>query len=139
MVIKKAFCKVKNKGLDGISKISADIFGTELTNVEFIKEVWGSENKFQNLEQVQKYFRERKELRVFVDLSKQERIVRLIYERFPDAPGEITAEADRIWEQIFDLLGSGAVKVYYGMKAKGFEAHCYNTQINRKKLTAIRH
>ncbi len=139
VVIKKIFSKVKHKGLDTISKISANIFGTEMTEAEFLRKVWNSKHKFEDLEELQKYFRERKKPKFFIYSSKREDIVSSIYEHCPDAPDTIISRADKICEHIFDLLGSEPVKVYYGMKGKGFKGHRYNTQINNKELTTIHH
>jgi len=139
IVIKKVFSKVKDKGLNTIGKTSSNAFGTEMTDTEFLKKVWNSKYQFKNLAELQKYFRERKEPKFFIDSLKREDIVPLIYEHFPDASDKIIVEADKICEHIFDLLGSEPVKVYYGMKAKGFEDHCYNMQIKSEELTTIHH
>lgn len=139
VLIKKFFSKVERKGLDVIHKISANVFGTETTDAEFLRNVWNSRYEFENLEELQKYFHKRKEPKFVIDSLKRENVVPLIRECFPDTPDRIIAEADKICEHIFDLLGSGPVKVYYGMKAKGFEGHCCSTQINRKKLITIHH
>jgi len=82
---------------------------------------------------------ERIERKVFIDSSKRKGIISFIYKYFPDAPDKIIADADKICEHIFDLLGSRPVKVYYGMKAKGFEGHCCDMQINSNELTPIHH
>jgi len=50
---------------------------------------------------------------------------------------EVLRAADQTCKHIFDLLGSGPVKVYYGMKTKGFERYCYNTQISSNGLPTI--
>lgn len=139
VVIKKIFSRVKHKGLNTISKISANRFGNNMTDAEFLRKAWNSNYQSNNLEELQTHFRERKESKLFIDSSKRKDIVSFIYECFPDAPDKIIAQADKICEHIFDLLGSGPVKVYYGMKAKGFEDHCYNMQISAKKLTTIHH
>jgi len=139
VAIKKFFSKVKDKGLNAIGKISTNGFGAEMTDTGFLKKVWNSKYQFKNLAEPQKYFRERKEPKFFIDSLKREDIAPLIYEHFSDAPDRIIVEADKICEHIFDLLGSGPVTVYYGMKAKGFEGHCYNTQIKSEELTTIHH
>jgi len=133
VVIRKAFCKVENKVLNTIDKVVANIFGTKMTDAEFLRKAWSPKCKFENLEELQKHFRERKEPKFCIDASKQEDIVSLIYRHFSNAPDKIIVEADKICEHIFDLLGSGPVRVYYGMRAKGFEGHCYNMEINSDK------
>ncbi|GAJ15349.1 unnamed protein product, partial [marine sediment metagenome] len=113
--------------------------GTEITDVEFVKGFRILEGELQNLAEVKKYFCERREARFLGDISKRRSIASLVYQHFSGIPDKITAEADKICEHIFDFLGSGPVEVYYGMKAKGFEGHCYDTQIYRGELTLIRH
>jgi hypothetical protein len=139
MVAKRALRKVKNKGLDTISKISANIFDTKITDAEFLRKTWSPKYKFEDLEGLKKHFRERKKPNLFIDSSKRKDIISSLCEHFAYTPEKTIAEADKICAHIFDLLGSGPVKVYYGMKGKGFEGYCYNTQINRKKLTTIHH
>ena len=138
-LIKRFFSKVKNKGSRAISRISATAFGTEITDVEFVKGFRISEGELQNLAEVKKYLCERKQPRFPGGISKRESIVPLIYQYFPSIPDKIIAQVDKICEHIFDLLGSRPTKVYYGMKAKGFEGHCYDTQICRGELTPIPH
>jgi len=139
IVIKKVFSEVKDKGSNTIGKIPSNAFDTEMTDTEFLKKVWNSKYQFKNLAEPQKYSRQTKEPKFFIDSLKREDIVPLIYEHFPDASDKIIVEADKICEHTFDLLGSQSVKVYYGMKAKGFQDHCYNTQIKSEELTTIHH
>jgi len=139
VVIRKTCRKVVSKGLNTISKVSANVFGTEITDAEFLRKAWNPNYQFKNLEELQKHLRERKEPKFCIDASKQEDIVSLIYQNFSNALDKIIAQADKICEHIFDLLGSGPVKVYYGMKAKGFEDHCYDMQISSEELETIHH
>ena len=37
MIIKKTFKKIKDKGWDTIGRMSANLFGTEMTNEEFLR------------------------------------------------------------------------------------------------------
>ena len=128
IVIKKSFRKVKNKGLSIIDKISANVFGTEMTDTEFLRKTWSPKYQFNDSEELQKHLLGRKKPKFFIDSSKRKDIISFLYEHFSNASDKIIAEADKICEHIFDLLGSGPVKVYYGMKAKGFEGHCYDME-----------
>jgi len=139
IVIKKVFSEVKDKGLNTIGRISANVFGTETTDAGFLKKAWSSKSQFDNSEELQKYFRERKEPKFLIHSSKRKDIISSLCEHFADTPEKIVTEADRICEHIFDLLGSGPVKVYYGMKVKGFEDYCRDTQIESEELTPIHH
>ena len=129
-VTKKAFHKIKNKGLDAIKRISANVFGTKMTEAEFLTKAWSSKHKFENLEELQKHFSERKEPIFFIDSSKREDVVSIICEYFPDAQDKIIAEADKIREHIFDLLGSGPVKL---------KAHSWSPIAQKKALSAASH
>lgn len=111
VVIKKAFRKIKNKGLDTISRISAKVFDTGITDEEFLRKIWGLEYKFQNLRGLQEYFREREEPKFFINSSTWQEILSIIYKHFPNAPKKIVAEADKVCEHIFDLLGSCQTKL----------------------------
>lgn len=104
-----------------------------------MRKAWSPKHKFESLEELQKHFRERKKPKFFIDSFKREDVVSIICEYFPDTQDKIIAEADKICEHIFDLLGSGPVKVYCGMKARGFEGHCYDTQIKNEELTIVHH
>ena len=138
-VIKKLLSEVKDEASNAISKTSASVFGTETTDAEFLKKAWSSKFRFNNPEELQKHFQERKEPKFFIHSSKRKDIISSLCEHFADTSEKIVTEADKICEHIFDLLGSGPVKVYYGMKAKGFEGHCCDTQMESKELTAIHH
>ncbi len=139
MVAKRALRKVKNRGLDTISKISANIFDTKITDAEFLRKTWSPKYKFEDLEGLKKHFRERKKPNLFIDSSKRKDIISSLCEHFAYTPEKTIAEADKICAHIFDLLGSGPVKVYHGMKDEGFEGYCCDTQIESKELTAIHH
>jgi len=139
IVIRKLLSGVKDEASNAISKISANAFGSEMADTKLLKKVWNSKYQFKNLGEVQKYLRKRKEPKFFIGSLKWKDVGSFIYEHFLDAPDKIIAEADKICDHVFDLLGSGPVKVYYGIKAKDFEGHCYNTQIGRKELITIRH
>ena len=130
---KKVFREIKSKGLDAINKVTANVFDTEITDIEFLNKSWSSNYQFKNLEELKKYFCERKEVKVFIDSSKQKYIVSFICKHFPDVLDSIISQTDKICSHIFDLLGSGPVKVYYGMKGQGFEGHCYNPQVSSNK------
>ena len=69
VVIKKALRKIKDKGLDTIGRISANVFGAEMTDEEFLRKAWSSKYKFQNLEELRKHFPNRRKPKSFVDSS----------------------------------------------------------------------
>ena len=139
IVIRKAFRKVESKVLNTIDKVVISVIGTKMADRKFLRKAWSPKYKFENLEQLQKHFGERKEPNFFIDLSKREDITSFIYKHFSNASDKIIAEADKICEHIFDLLGSRPVKVYYGTRAKGFEGYCCDTQIKDKELTIVHH
>lgn len=111
VVIKKAYSLVKGKALGTIGKMSANIFGTEITDEEFMKAVWNSESKFQNLEELHRYFRQRKEPKFFIDTSLRDEIVKIIQDNYPETIKRTINDSDQILEHVFDLLGSGPLKL----------------------------
>lgn len=109
LIFKRIFGKIKREGEDTFNRTSVNLFGTEMTDKEFLRKIWGSEYKFQNSEELQKHFRERISPKFFIDSSSWEEILSIICKHFPDAPDKIITDADKICEHIFDLLGSGEV------------------------------
>jgi len=67
MVIKKAFCRVKNKGLDTVSEITANMFGTKMIEAEFLQKIWGPMYQFNNSEKTAKLFPRRKKPNLLID------------------------------------------------------------------------
>ena len=139
ILIKRVFRKIKNKELNTVGKVFGDMFSTKMTDEEFLRKAVNSDYQFNNLEDLQKHFRGRRKPKFFIDSVTQLNAIASFYEYFPDAPDKIIARADKMCEHTFDLLGSGAINVYYGMKAKGFEGHCYHMQIDGKELDTIHH
>lgn len=111
VVIKKAYSLVKGKVLDTIGKISANIFSTEITDEKFMKAVSTPEYKFQNLEELQRYFRQRKEPKFFMDSASRDEIVKIIQDNSPETIERTIKDADQICDHVFDLLGSGPIKL----------------------------
>ena len=103
VAIRKAFNKIKLKAADTVSKISAHLFGTEISNKEFLRVV-----KLEDLQAVRKLFCSKKNLWC---LASQEEIIPVIRKYFPEASSKIIAAADKICEHTFDLLGSGEVSL----------------------------
>lgn len=52
--------------------------------------------------------------------------------------GEIIQDANDVCEHFFDILGSGRIKISYGLKAKGIEGFSYYMNINEKDLEKIK-
>jgi len=69
LIVKKAFRKVENKGLNAIDKIFATLIGTEMTDEEFLRKAWSSKYKFQKSEELRKHFPNRRKPKSFVDSS----------------------------------------------------------------------
>jgi len=111
VVIKKTFCKIKNKGIDIIGKLTANVFGTEMTDADFLRKAWNSKYKFENSQELRKHFHNRRKPEFFINSSKREEITSVIREHFPDALSKVTAEADKLCKHIFNLLGSGDVNL----------------------------
>lgn len=111
VVIKKAFREVKGKALATLGKISAHAFGTEITDEEFLKAVSNSKHTFRNVEELQKYFRQRKVPKFFIDPAQKDKLVKLLQKNFPETIEKAIKDVDQICDHIFDVLGSGPVNV----------------------------
>ncbi|MBA7510563.1 Heparin-sulfate lyase [subsurface metagenome] len=111
MIVEKVFYKAKNKSLGIIGKIFVNLFGVEMTDIEFLNKAWSLKYKFQNAEELRKYFYKRKEPKFFINSSKQKEIITAIKERFPTDLERIIAKADKIQQHVFNLLGSGDVSL----------------------------
>lgn len=119
MIIKRVFRKIKNKGLKPLAKISTNIFGTEMSDEKFLRKAWDSKYKFQNSEELRKYFHNRRKPEFFINSSKWGESGSVIYKDFPDVHKRIITKADKIREHIFNLLGSGDVNL-----GKKINWHC---------------
>ena len=129
--------KILNEVSIKLNKINAKIRGAEISDEEFLKHIEVKRIRANTVPDLVRHFKKGNYPSDFLNFSKRERTVKTLREHFPDTCEVIVKQADKICEHIFDLLGSGPVKVYYGMKAKGFEGHCYDTQIKSKELTTV--
>ncbi len=111
VLVKKALRKVRGKSVDTIDRIFANALGTEMTDTEFLRKAWDSKYKFQNLEELRKHFYNKRKPEFFIDSSKRGEITSVICEHFSDALSKVAAEADKVCEHIFNLLGSGDVNL----------------------------
>lgn len=89
--------------------------------------------KISTLSESANHFRKRDYPGSFINFSQKKKNLEFLQKYFLDDSILIIKQGDLICEHVFDLLGSGPVKVRYGMKAKGFEGHCYDMKINSNK------
>lgn len=104
VVVKKVFYKIKEKGRDIVDRVAIALLGTEITDEEFLRKAWNLKYRFQNPKELQQYFFQREHPRFLIDPS-------IISSHFRDISNKIIAEANKICEHIFDLLGSGEVNL----------------------------
>jgi len=71
IAIRRAFDKIKNKALAITGRVSPDLFGAVMTDAGFLKRIWSSDYQFNNSDQLQECFRERKELELSIDSAKK--------------------------------------------------------------------
>lgn len=95
--------------------------------------------KISTLSELANHFRKRDYPGSFVNFSQKKKNLEFLQKYFSDDSILIIKQGDLICEHVFDLLGSGPVKIYYRMKAEGFEGYRYDMQINSKELTTNRH
>lgn len=135
VLCRKAFCKAKQSGVDTIRRWKSYLGSTYLTDETFLKSL----NGFETLGEFVAYMRKRTAPYFFFKPDLRQEVSVILEQNFPEVKREIIYAADEVCEHTFDLLGSGPVKVYCGMKAKGFEGHCYDTQVSGKELTTAHH
>lgn len=111
VVIKKAFHEVQVKVLTNIGRISANVFGTEITDKEFLNVVSNSEYTFRNVEELRKYFRQRKEPKFFIDSPQKEKFVKFLHDYFPENIKQTLKDTEQICDHTFNVLGSGSTRV----------------------------
>ncbi len=111
MLIRRLFLKVKNKILNLISKVSTKAFEAKITNEKFLKGVWNLDFEFKNTEELGKYFHDREWPKFSTDSLKKGEVASVIYKYFSDTSGKIIAEANKICEHIFSLLGSDDINL----------------------------
>ncbi|MBA7465676.1 hypothetical protein ES707_00846 [subsurface metagenome] len=66
VLTKKILYKVKIKILSAVDRISIKTIGVEITDTEFLRKAWNSRYKFQNLEELRKYFHNRRKPEFFI-------------------------------------------------------------------------
>ena len=111
VVLKKAFHEVKGKTLSTLGKLSANVFGTEISDEELLKAVSNSKYPFQTVKELQKYFRQRKEPRFFIDPAHKDHIIKVLQDNFPETIERTINDADQVCKHVFDLLGSGPTQI----------------------------
>ncbi len=103
--------RLKVLGLKAIGKIFGKLYKKSITDREFLKKVWVSNHTFQNSSELSLHFLNRKSPRFFIDSLEKKEVVEVLKENFPNAVPSILDDAKKIYEHIFDLLGSGPQKV----------------------------
>ncbi len=129
--------KILNQINIKLNKINAKIRGAEISDEEFLRHIGVKRIRANTVSDLVRHFKKRNHPTDFLNFSKREKAVKTLREHFPDTSEVIVKQAYSICEHIFDLLGSGPIKVHYGMKVKGFEGYYYNTQIKSKELATV--
>ena len=132
---RKTYQKIREVTLDRVDKYRALRTHSEITDEELVNSLDGGALP---LSDSIRCFRVRQDRRIrrrfFRNATERSNIASILRKELSkDVIGAIVKEADQICEHIFDLLGSGRVRVYYGMEAKGFEGYCYHAEISRKE------
>jgi len=111
VMIKKSFSEIKGRTLGAIEKIYVNVFGTKITDEEFLEIFCNSEYRFHNLEELQRHYRQRREPKFFIGPTQRDKIVKIIQNSFPESIKRTVKDADQICDHVFDLLGSGPTKL----------------------------
>ena len=116
-IIKFFFYKIKNIILSIFGKIYINLLKNEITDEYFFKKIWDHNYKVKNLDELNKYFINRKKPTFFINLSLKNDIV--YRNSVSNIQDKIIFEANRICNHVFNILGSGDVNL-----GKSIDWHC---------------
>jgi len=83
----------------------------EISNDRLIRVMRKKETTLGSIQGLLHYFRKREKPRFFIDWKRKEEILSILRTDYPELVGNVIAEADRIRDGIFNVLGSGDKKL----------------------------
>ena len=86
--------------------LKANLFSTYISDKQFLESLDGS---YQSIDELLKHVRERKQPNFFFQPSDKSKMVDMVKSHYPNAIKQTIADADKICEHVFNLLGSGDV------------------------------
>lgn len=111
LTAKKIFRKIKNKAIDGVAEIFSNVFGTEMSDSEFLREVWNSEYGFEDSKKLARHFFNREKPKFFFDALHEDKITSLLSKCFADILDKTIIEANEVCEHKFALFGPEKVNL----------------------------
>jgi hypothetical protein len=101
-VLRKIFVKPKII----YESLKANLFAAHISDAELLKSL---DDSFESIEALIEHLRERDYTGFFLDFSNKNRVLDLVKHHYSESFEQTIADADRVCEHIFDLLGSGPV------------------------------
>ena len=110
-VFRRGFLIISQKISDKVNKIGDHLFDTEISDSAFLKSSWNQNYRFQNAQEMRRHFLEREKPAFYVDALHRDKIVPVMTRHFQGEKDRAIAQADKVCNHIFDLLGSGDVNL----------------------------
>jgi len=83
----------------------------EISDDKLITSMIGTAARLHRIEDLLDYFRKREEPRCFIDFVKKEEVVTAFKTDYAELVGNLISEADRIYDGVFNVMGSGDKKL----------------------------
>jgi uncharacterized heparinase superfamily protein len=110
-VVRIIFDKLKDKIVGYWDRLSLEVKRSEISDERLIKAMTNTTTPLCRAEDLLNHFRNREKPGWFIDFRKKDEIVNGVRTDFPALTGNIISDADRIYEGIFSILGSGDKKL----------------------------
>ena len=111
-VVLKLFADIVGRKLYAlVQKASARIIGTELRDDRFLRTAWAEPYHFDDARSLRSYFRERTSPALFIDSLHPDSVGSFLANNHPKTADALIADAENACDHVFDLLGSGDVRL----------------------------
>jgi hypothetical protein len=110
-IIKRASVILRRKISDESCRIQTVLFRKTISNDTFLRKCFIKEISFQNISEMATHFRERKHPGFMIDSFGHEDKDLILQKHFKEQLDNIVSTADKINNNIFNLLGSGDVNM----------------------------
>ena len=110
-IVCKAVRKIAITIVVQVKALRATLFFTYVSDNQFLRAL---DNRFKTIDAFLSHIAKRKQPIFFIDSLEKEKVIEIVSRQFPKSIQQTIADADKICEHIFNLLGSG--DVYLGQK-----------------------
>ncbi len=94
-----------------LQKTSARIIGTELRDDTFLRTAWAKPFHFEDARSLRSFFLKRTSPALFINPTHREAVRSILVNNHPKTADSLIAEAGNACDHVFDLLGSGEVRL----------------------------